>query len=88
MKYKYSIFTKPFKNISAEELGAKVSELGFDAIEFPLREGFQVEPARAESDLPKLADTLKGYGVEIASVASSTDEPVFSVWFRSVKNTG
>ncbi|WP_334195750.1 sugar phosphate isomerase/epimerase family protein [Muricomes intestini] len=78
MKYKYSIFTKPFKNISAEELGAKVSELGFDAIEFPLREGFQVEPARAESDLPKLADTLKGYGVEIASVASSTDESVFS----------
>lgn len=78
MKYTYSVFTKPFKNITTEELGEKVSKLGFGAIEFPLRDGYQVEPKNAESDLPKLANTLKGYGIEIASVASSPNESVFS----------
>jgi sugar phosphate isomerase/epimerase len=78
MKFKYSIFTKPFKNISAEELGEKVSGLGFNAIEFPLRDGYQVEPANAEKDLPKLVDTLGKYGVEISSIASSTSETIFA----------
>lgn len=53
IKYKYSVFTKPFKCISAEELGEKVSGLGFNAIEFPLRDGYQVEPVNAEKGLPK-----------------------------------
>lgn len=40
---KYSVFTKPWKNLTVEELCEKVSGWGFDGIEFPLREGYQVE---------------------------------------------
>lgn len=78
MKYRYSIFTKPYKELSPNELGEKVHSLGFDAIEFPLREGFQVEPDDAETGLPKLVETLKEYDVAISSVASSTDENIFA----------
>ncbi len=73
----YSIFTKPFKSLSVDELAKKVTSLGFNAIEFPLRDGFQVEPANAVRDLPKFAETLSGYGIKISSVAGSTDEHVF-----------
>ena len=73
-----SIFTKPWKTESSDELGSMVSGLGFDAIEFPLRDGYQVEPADAEKGLPKLAETLKAYNVGITSVASSTDENIFA----------
>ena len=75
---KYSIFTKPWPKLTPDELGAKISGWGFDGIEFPLRDGFQVEPAAAEKDLPILAKKLSEYGVSITSVASSTDESVFA----------
>lgn len=74
----FSVFTKPWKNMSIEELGGFVSELGFDGIEFPLREGYQVEPQNAEKDLPNLAKKLDEYGVKILSVAATTDEYVFA----------
>jgi len=76
---KFSLFTKPWKNISIDELGKFVSELGFDGIEFPLRPGYQVEPQNAEKELPAMAKKLREeYGVEILSVASITDENIFA----------
>ncbi len=72
-----SVFTKPWKNISADQLGALVREIGFDGIEFPLREGYQAEPANAPEDLPALAETLAKHGVSICSVASSLDQQIF-----------
>ena len=77
MPIKYSIFTKPWKNESAEELAALVKGLGFDGVEFPLRDGYQVEPKSASTDLPKLAQLLDGYGIGIFSVASTAEENVF-----------
>ena len=74
----WSVFTKPWKGLSSEELGKLVSHLGFDAIEFPLRPGYQVQPENAEVELPKLAKTLNGFGIRISSVASGTDESVFA----------
>ena len=74
----WSVFTKPWKNKTPDELGQLVSGLGFNAIEFPLRPGFQAEPENAEKDLPKLAETLSKYGVRISSVASNTDERIFA----------
>ncbi len=78
MKHRYSIFTKPFKKLSAEQLGEKVRSLGFDAIEYPLRDGYQVEPANAEAGMPKLAETLGSFGITISSVATATDERCFA----------
>ncbi len=74
----FSVFTKPWKTETPEELAALVSKLGFDAVEFPLRPGFQVEPRDAEKGLPALRDCFAGYNLRIASVASVPEEPIFA----------
>ena len=74
----YSYFTKPWKNQSLEELAELTVRLGFNGIEFPLRDGYQVTPSEAESGLPRLAGVFKQYGLQICSVASETTERVFS----------
>lgn len=74
----WSLFTKPWKTKSVDDLGNMVKALGFDAIEFPLRDGYQVEPKNAEKELPILNNSLKKHGIHILSVASSMDEPIFA----------
>jgi sugar phosphate isomerase/epimerase len=73
----WSVFTKPWPTLPAAELGAKVAALGFDAVELPVRDGFQVTPDRLRH-LPEFAAALAEHGVGIHSVASTTDEPVFA----------
>lgn len=75
---KFSVFTKPWGEMPVEQLAEFVSGLGFDGIEFPLRQGYQLEPQDAERGLPVLVETLKSHGLQIFSVASSTDENVFA----------
>jgi len=74
MKYRYSIFTKPYKDLSMDELGQKVSGMGFTAIEYPLRDGFQVRLDDAENGMAALSGALAKYGVAISSVASVAEE--------------
>ncbi len=78
MSYPISVFTKPWRTLSASALGELVASYGFSGVEFPLRPGYQVEPSAAERELPKLASTLAAYGVGIISVASSLEETVFA----------
>lgn len=73
----FSVFTKPWRTKSVGELGEFVKELGFDGIEFPLREGYQLEPAQAER-LPQLAQQFADAGLRIFSVASVPEERVFA----------
>ena len=54
-KIKYSVFTKPWKELTVPELGKLVHELGFDGIEFPVRPGYQVEPENILRDLAPAA---------------------------------
>lgn len=77
-KISYSVFTKPWKDLSVSELGKFVSTLGVDGIEFPLRPGYQVEPENAEKGMPQLVKQMAEYGIQITSVASTTDEKVFA----------
>jgi sugar phosphate isomerase/epimerase len=77
-KYQYSVFTKPWKNLSMDKLGEFVKGLGFDGIEFPLRSGFQAEPDNAVKDLPKLVEKMDEYGLRVFSVAASTEENIFA----------
>ena len=51
---KYSVFTKPWKDVPFDELIRIVTGMGYNSIEFPLRDGSQVCPAEAEEKLPKL----------------------------------
>jgi sugar phosphate isomerase/epimerase len=71
----WSVFTKPWPALDATQLTEKVVGLGFDGIELPVRDGFQVTPAAAETVLPAFAKSLD---VPIYSVASCTDEPIFA----------
>lgn len=79
----YSVFTKPWKTASTEELIGIVTNMGFNAIEFPLRDGFQVSPAECEAKLPVFAKQLKNSGVRIENVASTPTENVFSACAQS-----
>ena len=54
----FSVFTKPWPRLPVADLGRMVAELGFTGIEFPVREGYQVEPCHAARDLPRLAGRL------------------------------
>jgi sugar phosphate isomerase/epimerase len=74
----FSVFTKPWKSTPLPELAEFVKSAGFDGVEFPLREGFQLEPADAEKGLPKLVSFFADHGLRIYSVASHTDENIFS----------
>lgn len=78
MQLTWSVFTKPWPLLAADELGKKVAAIGFDAVELPVRDGFAVTPARVGQDLPGFARTLADQGVSIGSVASTTDEAVFA----------
>jgi sugar phosphate isomerase/epimerase len=73
----FSLFTKPWKEKSVWELGTFVSELGFDGLEFPLRDGYQLEPDKADQ-LPQLVKQFADHGLRIYSVASETNERVFA----------
>lgn len=74
----FSVFTKPWKAQSVDELAKLVNGMGFDGIEFPLREGYQVEPENAEKGLPQLVKQLGEYGLKITSVAGNLSEKVFA----------
>jgi sugar phosphate isomerase/epimerase len=74
----FSVFTKPWKTKSIEELGEFVRKSGFDGIEFPLRNGYQAEPEDADVSLPRIAEKLSAFELKIFSVASVTDERVFA----------
>ena len=78
MSYRYSIFTKPYKNLSMDDLAQKVRAMGFGAIEYPLREGYQVSLGDAENGMAELAGAMGKYGIAISSVASATEEWAFA----------
>lgn len=74
----YSLFTKPWNDQPASELARFVKGIGFDGIELPVRNGYQVEPAVAVKKLPEFVKTLNEYGVNVYSVAASPEESIFA----------
>ncbi|MER7786948.1 sugar phosphate isomerase/epimerase family protein [Streptomyces sp. NPDC097640] len=78
MTYLWSVFTKPWSALPGDELGKLVSGLGFSGAEVPVRDSAYVTPAEAERLLPAFAAQLRAEGVEVISVASGLDEPVFA----------
>lgn len=73
MSISFTVFTKPWKAPSVNELGAFVREMGFDGIELPVRPGYQVTPETVQT-LAQVARQLAEHGVSIASVAGPTDQ--------------
>jgi sugar phosphate isomerase/epimerase len=75
-KIQYSVFTKPWKTQTLDELGELVADMGFDAVEYPLRGGYQVQPEDGAEGIRKLVETLKKHGVGVASIAGGIDVAV------------
>jgi sugar phosphate isomerase/epimerase len=69
----WSVFTKAWK-MPLPELGKFVKGLGFEAIELPVRPGYQVPPEQVSRGLPAAVSILADCGIKIASVAGPTDE--------------
>ena len=72
-KRKFSVFTKPWKQQSLEELVHLVAEMGFDAVEYPLRDGYQIQPSDGVAGLKRLGEAFRKEGLEIGSIASGID---------------
>jgi sugar phosphate isomerase/epimerase len=64
-RYKIIGFSKPFQNLSHEETADTVAQIGWDGIECPVRAKGQIEPDKAEEELPKLIAALKKRGKEV-----------------------
>jgi sugar phosphate isomerase/epimerase len=74
----WSVFTKPWSALPADELGPLVAGLGFAGAEVPVRVGAHVAPADAEERLPAFVERLRADDVEVISIAAGLDEPVFA----------
>lgn len=72
-KNRFTVFTKPWRELSLAELGALVHELGFDGVELPVRDGYQVEPESVSKGLAEASKVLADHGVFIGSVAGPVD---------------
>jgi len=74
----WTVFTKPWRETSVDALGELVNRMGFDAVELPVRPGYQVEPADVRTGLRLAVDRLASAGVQVVSIASGTGESVFA----------
>ena len=76
-EYTLSVFTKHWK-IPIEQLGELISNLSVNAIELPIRPGYQVEPQNAARKLPQISKRLSEFGLQITSVAAEPQEDVIA----------
>lgn len=72
-KITWSVFAKPWRQLPLHDLGTLVRDIGYQAIELPVRPGYRVPPENVGRDLPVAARILAKEGVTIASVAGPAD---------------
>ena len=70
---KFTVFTKPWKNITLEELGELIKNMGFDGVEYPLRDGYQIQPSDGIKGIKKLVDVLGKFDLTVGSIAGGID---------------
>lgn len=66
---RFTVFTKPWRDLPLFELGETVSSLGFWGVELPVRPGFQVTPEAVGTSLSEAVRVLADVGVVIDTVA-------------------
>jgi sugar phosphate isomerase/epimerase len=74
----WSVFTKPWSALPADELGPLVAGLGFTGAEVPVRENAHVTPAEAQERLPGFVERMRAEGVDVISIASDLAESTFA----------
>ncbi|MBI1299738.1 TIM barrel protein [bacterium] len=81
-----SVFVKPWKGMSLAALAAHVHDLGFDAVELPVRPGFPCRPETVEDDLPQAVTILADHGVSVLNVTADLpldDERLYAACARA-----
>jgi len=74
MKNKIIVFTKPWKEQSIEDLALLVKDMGFDGVELPVRDGYQVTPKNITEEIMNAKAAFEKQGLFIGSVAGSLEE--------------
>jgi sugar phosphate isomerase/epimerase len=74
---KLGVFTKPW-NDAIEAVADRMVALGVDAIELPIRPGYQVTPETVKTALRQVVEMLAGRGLAICSVAAPLDDAIIS----------
>ena len=74
-----AVFTKPWKKDSIEQLADRIAGFGFQGVELPVRDGYQVNPGNYRGELAKAAAVLSSRKVSIESVAGSIDADLIRV---------
>jgi len=88
------MFTKMLKNIgnlTLEQAGDRMVEMGFDGADLTVREGGYVPPADATKGLPDAVDTLKSRGLCVPMITTSitdANEPNARDVFRAASDCG
>ncbi|MDR1863097.1 MAG: sugar phosphate isomerase/epimerase [Treponema sp.] len=71
---KFAVFTKPWKDDALEALADRIAGFGFQGIELPVRDGYQINPENYRETLSKAVAVLGEKNVSIESVAGAIDE--------------
>lgn len=71
---RYSVFTKPWRELPIPRLATMVRRWGFDGVELPVRPGYQTPPEQVGQALPLAARQFAAEGLTIYSVAGPADE--------------
>ncbi|MBI1290632.1 TIM barrel protein [bacterium] len=69
--FSFSVFVKPWRELSLAKLAALVSDMGFTGVELPVRPGFVVNPDNARTALREAEQIFSEQGVSITSVAAA-----------------
>jgi sugar phosphate isomerase/epimerase len=80
---KLAVFTKPWKDDSLEALADRLAGFGFQGIELPVRDGYQINPGNYRETLSKAAAVLGAKNVSIESVAGAVDEDLIKALGQS-----
>jgi sugar phosphate isomerase/epimerase len=84
-------FSKPFQTMGPDESAALVEEVGWSGIECPVREKGQIEPERAEDELPRFVEAFRRRNLEVSVLVtdiSSMREPQTEKLLRTASKLG
>jgi len=67
-------FPKFFRELSAEELGETLKDIGFDGVDVMLRDGYWVTYSTLKDSLPRYIKTMHSFGLSTKSATTSLND--------------
>lgn len=69
------VFAKPLQWLSYAETAALVAEAGYGGIDFAVRPGGHIAPARVREDLPRAVDAARAAGLKVEMITTGITDP-------------